>query len=91
MAKTKSLNELDAQWSRLRDDINRCYGRYDREFGCYNTPKSGIGAAQNRRALRAYLNTRCIIQSNLEKQGAATQEGMLVGVNYNRIMRVPSK
>ena len=82
---------MDNQWSRLRDSINRRYGSYNREFGMYNVPTSGRGAAQYSRAQKAYLNTRNVIQSNLQRQGGATREGMLVGVNYNRTMRVNSQ
>ncbi len=57
----------------------------------YNVPTSGIGATQYARAQRAYQNTRNVIQRNLQRQGGATREGMLVGVNYNRTMRVNSQ
>ena len=57
----------------------------------YNVPTSGRGAAEYRRAQSAYLNTRNVIQRNLQRQGGATRQGMLVGVNYDRTMRVNSQ
>lgn len=57
----------------------------------YNVPNSGRGAAEYSRASRAYQNTRNVIQRNLQRQGGATREGMLVGFDYNRTMRVNSQ
>lgn len=43
------------------------------------------------RALGAYRRTKGVIEGNLQRNGGATREGMLVGVNYNRNMRVNSQ
>lgn len=82
----KSLNDLQSQWSNIRDGINQRYGSYDRQFGDYNTPKSGIGAQKYARAQNAYKSAMGNIQSKLRTMGLAQKQA--VGYSYDMIKKV---
>lgn len=66
----KSLNDAFLQMRKMREEINRTYGEYDREFNMYLPPKSGEGRRKFDRLTNAYCSVVNKIESKLILLGA---------------------
>ena len=83
----KSLTDAFLQMRKMREEINREYGRYDREFNMYLPPKKGEGKRKFDRLTNAYNSVVDKIESKLIELGAY-ENGYAGTKVFNHIMKV---